>query len=646
MGQVFQPAVRLMGRLRYAYKIVLVPALLLLPLGFVTKSYVDLQNSQIAFSAKEHDGVAYLTPLVDLSAKVAEARHLAVSAKDPGPAGVNAAVRAVDTVDATYSSDLETTEAWSTAKQAIADAGSAVGPKAAFTAYTKANESLLALIVRVSDKSNLTLDPDLDSYYLMDAAVFRLPLILETASQAADRAQLTDPRSRTQVDESRIQLAIAGGVISTTQASVDSGLDTTFNQTASATLRPDLESATEQAKAAVNQAIGELTAAVKSGNMAAVQAGTADRARAAVTSMAAKVLPNLDALLATRIDGFETKAQRVELITLVALLVVVYLLVGFYQSVTQSIRAMVKPLEAVAQGDLTQRVVMDTRDEFGRMGHALNQAVDRMREAIQVLRGTATAIAASSGELSTVSGQLRETAADTSNEAEAASAVASQVNMHVETVASSTDEMSASIREIAHSASEASTVASRAVSVAGTTNERVSRLSASSAEIGAVLKVITTIAEQTNLLALNATIESARAGEAGRGFAIVAGEVKELAQETARATEDIAARIETIQDDTAAAMEAINEISEVIVRINDLQTTIASAVEEQSATTNEMGRNISEVAGGSRGMAETIVKVAASAEQTTTGAASADQAAVELARTATELREIVARFQA
>src|SRR5581483_7458380 len=151
---------------------------------------------------------------------------------------------------------------------------------------------------------------------------------------------------------------------------------------------------------------------------------------------------------------------------------------------------------------------------------------------------------------------------------------------------------------------EAARVATSAVRVAEVTSGAISKLGDSSIEIGKVVKVITSIAEQTNLLALNATIEAARAGEAGKGFAVVANEVKELANETARATEDISRKIDAIQTDTQTAVISIQEITDVIAKINDIQTTIASAVEEQAATTNEIGRNVSEAAKGTTEIAQ------------------------------------------
>ncbi len=274
----------------------------------------------------------------------------------------------------------------------------------------------------------------------------------------------------------------------------------------------------------------------------------------------------------------------------------------------------------------------------------------RQRQKIQVLlkkvADNSTTMAAAAEELTAVSTQMSANAEETSAQAGVVSAASEQVSKNVQTVATAAEEMSASIKEIAKNASEAAKVATGAVKVAEKTNGTITKLGESSNEIGKVIKVITSIAQQTNLLALNATIEAARAGEAGKGFAVVANEVKELAKETAKATEDISQKIEAIRSDTKESVEAIAQISTIINQINDISNTIASAVEEQTATTNEMTRNITEAAKGSSEIAQNIVGVATAAKSTTSGASDTSKAARELSRMSTELQSEVTRFAA
>ncbi len=226
-----------------------------------------------------------------------------------------------------------------------------------------------------------------------------------------------------------------------------------------------------------------------------------------------------------------------------------------------------------------------------------------------------------------------------------ASGAADDVASNIQTVAAGTEEMTTSIREIARSANDAAGVAAQAVHVADATNSTVAKLGESSIEIGNVVKTITSIAEQTNLLALNATIEAARAGEAGKGFAVVAGEVKELAQETGKATEDIGRRVEAIQLDTEAAVAAITQISSIISQINDSQSTIASAVEEQTATTNEMGRNVAQASSGAASIAGNLRDAARLAGDTMGSAHTTADAAAMLSQRADELTRLVAQFR-
>jgi methyl-accepting chemotaxis protein len=258
---------------------------------------------------------------------------------------------------------------------------------------------------------------------------------------------------------------------------------------------------------------------------------------------------------------------------------------------------------------------------------------------------SALAVCTASEELSAVSKQMSSNADSTASEAGSVSAAAEQVSVNVQTVATGIEEMGASIREIAKNASEAARVAKLAVGVAEATDTTVTKLGESSAEIGQVVKVITTIAGQTNLLALNATIEAARAGEAGKGFAVVANEVKELAKETARSTEDIGRKVEAIQRDTKNAVDAIRQIGEIIKQINEIQGVIATAVEEQTSTTNEISRNVSEAAKGSTQIAENITNVASLARGTSEGAANAGKAASEMAHLAAELQKMVGQTE-
>jgi methyl-accepting chemotaxis protein len=309
------------------------------------------------------------------------------------------------------------------------------------------------------------------------------------------------------------------------------------------------------------------------------------------------------------------------------------------------LRRIVAVVTSLGDGKLTERVELDRADEMGDMARALNRAVESMRETVRTIDVSASAVGGSAGRLSGVTERIATSAEESAVQAGVVASAASQVSQNVRTVAASSEEMGASIGEIAQSANEAARVAARAVAVAESTNLTMSKLGESSAEIGNVVKVITSIAEQTNLLALNATIEAARAGEAGKGFAVVANEVKDLAQETGRATEDIARRVDAIQADTAGAVEAIGEIGRIIAQINDYQVTIASAVEEQTATTNEMNRSVSEAATGSTEIAANITGVAEAAQATTEGVFESQHAVAELGRMSAELQRLVARFQ-
>jgi len=301
---------------------------------------------------------------------------------------------------------------------------------------------------------------------------------------------------------------------------------------------------------------------------------------------------------------------------------------------------------AAKQGDLL------TRGDPTQFKGAYAELLKSVNEMLEVFRSTMERVARMSEPLSQAAAELGRIAQEislstgqTANQANLVSEGSEQVSRNIQTVATAADGMGASIREIAKNTAEASQVATSAVRSAEATNLTITKLGQSSAEIGQVIKVITSIAQQTNLLALNATIEAARAGEAGKGFAVVASEVKELARETARATEDISSKIESIQADTSGAVTAIGEIGMVIGQISDIQNQVANAVEEQSLTTNEITRNLAEAAKGGAAISKSIAAVAEAARCGATGVVETQKSAQAVERMAEELHELLARFQ-
>lgn len=315
------------------------------------------------------------------------------------------------------------------------------------------------------------------------------------------------------------------------------------------------------------------------------------------------------------------------------------------RSITRPLAQTVDVLGAVADGDLTRRLDVRSRDEMGQMATSLNATLDELHDLLEGIAERAEGLATTSDEVSTLASDVADGAMRTSTESDVAATAAREVSANVATIAAGSTQMGQAIAGVARSAGEAATVASRAVDAAEGATATITRLGESSRLIGDIVRTITTIAEQTNLLALNATIEAARAGEAGRGFAVVANEVKELAQETARATEDIARRVEAIQADSASAVDSITEVSDIITEMNAHGLTIASAVEEQSATAAEMNRGIAEASAGTEQIATSIAGVAEVAGHGSEAVEHFQAAADTLARVSGELQELVTRFR-
>jgi len=389
----------------------------------------------------------------------------------------------------------------------------------------------------------------------------------------------------------------------------------------------------------------------RSGNTTVLDAALL-RLQEANTDARTQTISLAEGVLKSRIaDGVATQRsenQRNVLMIVITFVIGVALAVLLARSVIREVTLAVGglrlSLDAMAMGDLTVPVQVRSRDEIGATAHSLTTTQDSLRAMLVKMAGTAETVRTAAAELVASNLEVAEASKESSAQALMVAAATEEVSSNVRDMASGTEEMSVSIRQIAHNANEAATVAGQGVIFSNSTAATVSELGRSSKQIGDFVKVITSIAEQTNLLALNATIEAARAGEAGKGFAVVAAEVKELARESARTAEEIAGLIETNQAQTTSAVTAISEISAIITTINDHQSAVATAMEEQTATTNEISRSVSQAASSSVEVAKNMAVVASAVASSTELMGRATASVAELTRMATDLHDRVADF--
>ncbi|MBG0816594.1 methyl-accepting chemotaxis protein [Planomonospora sp. ID82291] len=348
-------------------------------------------------------------------------------------------------------------------------------------------------------------------------------------------------------------------------------------------------------------------------------------------------------------DGAVEAAEQARLIivglSLLAVLLALVLALALSRAIARPLVRVAEIIRGLADGRLDQTSDVAGADEVGQIGEAVDTSIARLNTLIGAITDSARRLSASSASLSTVAAGMSDGAQQSSTRSQAVSAAAEEINVNIATIAAAGEELTSTINAVAESTAGASRVAADAVTAAGAAENTVERLSASSQKIGQVVAFITSIAEQTNLLALNATIEAARAGSAGKGFAVVAGEVKELARQTAEATEDIVGRVAAARSDAEAVSQTIREITGIVQRIDSLQEAVAEAVGTQSVTTSEMVRNVMAVSLGSQEISTNISEVATATSETTTSAVQAADTARELSRMAADLRDLVSQFR-
>ncbi|MGO8916011.1 MAG: methyl-accepting chemotaxis protein [Stellaceae bacterium] len=647
---------RALDNTNVAKKLLIAYVLFLLPVTFLLYVIVDKSLEDIGFAQKEILGTRYIAALHEVQdALVRNETAL------PNPA-------LADKVAA--------------AEKGFGAAMETAGPADAAVKALRANDpdrkepraAVRDLMSKIADGSNLTLDPDLDSFYVMDAVTGKIPDLIDRLYDLARLTASYTRKAELSAEEQTVFLVQNGNV-----GPVVDGMGSSFGSAfkANATTQAALAASLKSAQSAVAAGLdGVQTAAL--------------RDRASAREMPASVVPALSALSSLDQAGFtelirllDARVSRFERSFIVDLSIALVLFAagGVFSFVAVQ-RGAVRPLiqvtdrmRALADGNKEIEIPgVGRKDEIGQIAAAVQVFKDGMikadrlaaeqqaeqarkekrQQAIEALiRDFERSVAGAFGTLSSASTQLDRTARSmggtaekTSHQAATVAAASEQATANVQTVASATEELSSSISEISRQVAESTRIASEAKGQATDTNAQIEGLAEAAQKIGDVVKLISDIAGQTNLLALNATIEAARAGDAGKGFAVVASEVKSLANQTAKATEEISAKIAEMQAATGQSVAAVQTIGQTIERIDDIATTIASAVEEQGAATKEIARNVQQAAAGTNEVSSNIAAVTQAAGETGNGAAQVLSASSDLAKQSEILRAQVDDFLA
>lgn len=643
------PTRTLLGGMKLTAKFAVIGTVLIAPLLFVVQRYASAQNASRDFSQLELTGMDYVEPAFDLLTVLDAARSSAVHGEAVDADAVNAALDEMAALDARLGGDVATTESWTALKndtKAVLD-GSTEDAEAAFAAWTGVVNQAAALISTAADGSNLTLDPDLDSFYLMDAATTKTPMLLAAVGVMADIEVLDAELHADDITIAHVRIedavgAIQAGFAKTTGATADSGV----------------AAEVEAASAALQEAYDSRE-----------DAGGYGRLRDAAITTADVASRNLRTLIDTRVDGIVAKRNLTLYVSVAAIVLALWLFAGFYQSITRGIRAILAALKLAATGDLTARANVNTKEEIGDMSRALDQALEGVATAIGAVSARTTQVVGNATMLTDVGGSLQadsaravfhadsvaDLARDLRTDSERTLAEVSsvkdvlgevtyateQLDSDMQAVSAASAELTAAVRDVAKVADETQRRAAEAVNQVGVAKDVVVSLTAAADEIGGIVELIEDIAEQTNLLALNATVEAARAGEAGRSFAVVAAEVKNLATATTAATERIRDSIAAVQQGSNDAASAIAEVVSVIDGISEGQITVAAAVEEEMAMADEIGRSVSRSAAGIRDITasvgainQSLDGVKAATENVASTAHKAASAGAEMASTA------------
>ena len=692
---------KILSRIRIAWRSLLIAGALLLPLGGLLYFMLAGFSNDIAFATTELSGNVYQRPLERLLRLVPEHKRFALQAMSGNTAAANEARARSSEIDAAFEElvkadravgrQLQFTEEglrkrqretlflprfrqrWDELKASLA------GEEQCSERHDALVADIRASITQCGDTSNLILDPELDTYYLVDATLGVLPATQERVAHITD-SLLEDGATNT---TRQLQLGVFSALLR--ESDVDhllSSLQTSQNETGALrgdtkTLQAALAEPIQTYKASAEEFLALLNQQATNTHPIASKEEffrKGEALRIASFSLWEVAVKELDRLLQVRIASLEARRRKACLVTIAFLVVAGVIFWGVVRSITTPLTELNKVARVLASGDLTPAVPHASRsDETG----DLARSIETMRAGLakllrEISSGLETLASASSG-LSAVSNRSAGGVRAASEKASAVAAAAEEMSANsasvavgieqaatnMTTMANATEEMTSTIGEIASNSEKARTITSEATQQAERVTGLMKGLSQAAQAIGKVTETITTISDQTKLLALNATIEAARAGAAGKGFAVVAHEIKELARQTADATEDIKAKVSGIQSSTTGTLADLAGISQVIGQVSEIVNTIAAAIEEQSTVTKDIARNVGEAAKGvneanqrvaqistvSQSVAKDIATVNQATGEISSGSEQVLASSTELSKLAEELQQIIGQFK-
>ncbi len=673
MHTIMSPATQLMNRLKYRPKMAIVTLFFMLPLLAVSYLLLQELNTGIALTAKEQRGLEYIRTVRQLYQHLPQHRGMthaylngAAAFRDKIMATrdrIREDIRAIDAVDRRYGGEFGTRSSW----KSIKDDWRRLEQRAfdgradrIFAAHTQLIGRIYRLFSRVSNQSGLLLDPELNTALLIDALVYRLPLVTENLGQARGLGSGVAASGDISLDQ-RARLGTILANITANRTSIEESMRISFGQNPSLERRIGkiYQLSTASTTGFIDKLKSEL---LLSGSIGADAADIFNSGTAAIKAnyrLYDALMPTVDELLQQRKSQLINERNVVLALVLFCVGLALYLFGGFYYSVTDAVRLLDEKVSRIAAGDLTVRIESRSRDEISSIATALNDMVTRFRSIIAQLASHSGQLATASTELSATTEQARDGATEQQCQTEQIATAMNEMSTTVQEIAASAEAASENARNANQEAESGGTVIRETIDAinhlsdeVGKAAEVIHELEASSANISGVVEVIQGIAEQTNLLALNAAIEAARAGEQGRGFAVVADEVRTLAGRTQDSTEEIQKMMETLLEQTGNAVavmerdkhyaeelatqagEANNSLSSImqaVDNIQDMTTQVASASEEQTVVSEEINRNVSVVADIAHANVSGSEQIAAASE--------------ELTRFASELEAVVQRFK-